>query len=94
MLSEFLIIDSLSHIFVKHDNSAFLYRDRRLYHFDWFIIFFTLQAAAINYAGGSLVWVEDHKEAWLDGEVLELNGEELKVKCTTGNTVSSIFFDC
>lgn len=57
------------------------------------IMFFTLQAATINYAVGSLVWVEDHEEAWLDGEVLELNGEELKVKCATGKTVSSFFFD-
>ncbi|CAO2831955.1 unnamed protein product [Amaranthus hypochondriacus] len=45
-------------------------------------------AATINYAVGSLVWVEDHEEAWLDGEVLELNGEELKVKCATGKTVA------
>ncbi|XP_021724818.1 myosin-6-like isoform X2 [Chenopodium quinoa] len=48
---------------------------------------FPKQAASINYVVGSLVWVEDNEEAWLDGEVVEVNGEELTVKCTTGNTV-------
>ncbi|KAL2923072.1 Myosin-6, partial [Bienertia sinuspersici] len=46
-----------------------------------------MQVASINYAVGSLVWVEDQDESWLDGEVSEVNGEELKVNCTTGNIV-------
>ena len=39
---------------------------------------------------GSLVWIEDPDEAWLDGEVVEI-----KVLSTSGNTVSAfdnIFF--
>lgn len=27
--------------------------------------------------------------AWIDGEVLEANSEEIKVLCTSGNTVST-----
>lgn len=36
---------------------------------------------------GSQVWVEDPDEAWLDGEVVEANGQEIKVNCQT-KTVS------
>lgn len=38
---------------------------------------------------GSLVWVEDSEEAWLDGEIVEVKGEEIKVLCTSGKTVSA-----
>ncbi|KAK6145891.1 hypothetical protein DH2020_019760 [Rehmannia glutinosa] len=37
-------------------------------------------------AVGSLVWVEDPEVAWIDGEVVEVNGEEIKVVCTSGKT--------
>ncbi|XP_010522522.1 PREDICTED: myosin-6 [Tarenaya hassleriana] len=36
---------------------------------------------------GSHVWVEDPDEAWMDGEVVEVNGEEIKVLCTSEKTV-------
>ncbi|CDY31978.1 BnaA07g00170D [Brassica napus] len=36
---------------------------------------------------GSFVWVEDPEEAWLDGEVTEVNGVDIKVRCTSGKTV-------
>lgn len=36
---------------------------------------------------GSLVWVEDPVVAWIDGEVLEVNGADIKVLCTSGKTV-------
>ncbi|KAL1550095.1 myosin-6-like [Salvia divinorum] len=36
---------------------------------------------------GSLVWVEDPNEAWIDGEVVAVNGEDITVLCTSGNTV-------
>ncbi|KAJ0262025.1 Myosin-10 [Hirschfeldia incana] len=32
---------------------------------------------------GSIVWVEDADEAWIDGEVVEANDEEVKVNCQT-----------
>ncbi|KAF5930549.1 hypothetical protein HYC85_031422 [Camellia sinensis] len=41
----------------------------------------------VSFAVGSLVWVEDPDDAWLDGEVVEVNGEEIKVLCTSGKTV-------
>lgn len=52
-----------------------------------------MQAVSIHYVVGSLVWVEDQEEAWLDGEVVEVNGEELTVNCTTGNIVSFFISD-
>ncbi|XP_030499748.1 myosin-6 isoform X1 [Cannabis sativa] len=44
-------------------------------------------AGAFNPVVGSLVWIEDPDLAWLDGEVLEINGENIKVLCTSGKTV-------
>ncbi|PHU13460.1 Myosin-14 [Capsicum chinense] len=46
-----------------------------------------LQAASVSLAVGSLVWVEDPDVAWIDGEVLEVNGADVKVSCTSGKTV-------
>lgn len=37
---------------------------------------------------GSLVWIEDPEVAWIDGEVVEVNGQDIKVLCTSGTTVS------
>lgn len=51
--------------------------------------FSIFQAASVSFAVGSLVWIEDPDEAWLDGEVVETNGENLKVLCTSGKTVST-----
>ncbi|KZV15259.1 myosin-6-like [Dorcoceras hygrometricum] len=36
---------------------------------------------------GSHVWVEDPELAWIDGEVTEVDGEEIKVICSSGRTV-------
>ncbi|WZZ85836.1 myosin-13 isoform X5 [Brassica napus] len=36
----------------------------------------------------SFVWVKDPEEAWLDGEVIEVNGDDIKVQCTSGKTVA------
>lgn len=33
--------------------------------------------------------MEDPDEAWIDGEVVSVNGENVKVLCTSGKTVSS-----
>ncbi|KAL2978306.1 hypothetical protein AAZX31_13G112200 [Glycine max] len=44
-------------------------------------------AATANPIIGSHVWVEDSQVAWIDGEVLEVKGEEIKVLCTSGKTV-------
>lgn len=50
---------------------------------------FALQAAAVSLVVGSLVWVEDPDAAWIDGEVMEINGEGIKVHCTSGKMVSA-----
>lgn len=36
---------------------------------------------------GSCVWVEDPEVAWIDGEVIEVKGNDIKVKCSSGKTV-------
>ncbi|VAI40800.1 unnamed protein product [Triticum turgidum subsp. durum] len=33
---------------------------------------------------GSHVWIEDADEAWMDGQVEEVNGEDLVINCTNG----------
>ncbi|XP_050206968.1 myosin-6-like [Mercurialis annua] len=43
--------------------------------------------AAITLVVGSLVWLEDPDEAWVDGEVIEVKGDDIKVLCTSGKTV-------
>ncbi|CAN1242723.1 XI-2 [Linum perenne] len=44
-------------------------------------------AASVNFAVGSLVWLEDPDVSWIDGQVLEINGNDLKVQCTSDKTV-------
>ncbi|PQQ00844.1 hypothetical protein Pyn_39723 [Prunus yedoensis var. nudiflora] len=44
-------------------------------------------AANVNLAVGSLVWVEDPEVAWMDGEVVGVNDEEIEINCTSGKTV-------
>lgn len=40
---------------------------------------------------GAQVWLEDPIEAWIDGEIVEVNGEDIKVLCSSGKTVSNYF---
>ncbi|KAK9733826.1 hypothetical protein RND81_04G095200 [Saponaria officinalis] len=44
-------------------------------------------AGSASLAVGTLVWVEDPDVAWIDGEVVEVIGNNLKVLCTSGKTV-------
>ena len=39
---------------------------------------------------GSVVWVEDPDDAWIDGEVVGVNGEKIEVLCTSGKTVRTL----
>lgn len=48
-----------------------------------------LQAANLTPMVGSLVWLEDPEVTWIDGEVVEVNGDQIKVLCTSGKTVSA-----
>ncbi|KAG2289277.1 hypothetical protein Bca52824_048881 [Brassica carinata] len=47
-------------------------------------------AASVKIALGSQVWVEDTDEAWLDGEVVESNDDEVKVNCETKTVVAKV----
>ncbi|WVZ73148.1 hypothetical protein U9M48_021492 [Paspalum notatum var. saurae] len=48
-----------------------------------------LQAAQASIAVGSQVWVEDPDEAWIDGEVIKVNGDTVTVKCSNDKTVTA-----
>ncbi|PON94902.1 Myosin [Trema orientale] len=50
-------------------------------------MFLVAQAAQVNFVVGSHVWVEDPEEAWIDGEVVEVYDEELKIESTSGKMV-------
>ncbi|KAK2648827.1 hypothetical protein Ddye_016316 [Dipteronia dyeriana] len=43
--------------------------------------------AGFSPAVGTLVWVEDPEVTWIDGEVVEVKGNEIKVLCTSEKTV-------
>ncbi|KAJ3691579.1 hypothetical protein LUZ61_020743 [Rhynchospora tenuis] len=45
-------------------------------------------AAQVNIAVGSQVWAEDPEEAWIDGEVLDVNGDSIKIQATDGRTIT------
>jgi len=47
----------------------------------------SIMEAPINIIVGSHVWVEDSEVAWIDGEVLEINGRKAKIQTTNGTTV-------
>ncbi|XP_010522441.1 PREDICTED: myosin-7 [Tarenaya hassleriana] len=47
-------------------------------------------ASSVKVTVGSHVWVEDPDEAWIDGEVEEANGEEIKVKCSGKSVVAKV----
>ncbi|KAI9078793.1 hypothetical protein K1719_039251 [Acacia pycnantha] len=44
-------------------------------------------ATSINFRVGTQVFVEDPEVAWIDGEIVETNGEEIKVECASDKTV-------
>ncbi|KAL6526639.1 hypothetical protein OROGR_015729 [Orobanche gracilis] len=44
-------------------------------------------SVSASIAVGSQVWVEDPDVAWIDGEVVEVNGDEIKVNTTSEKTV-------
>lgn len=48
-----------------------------------------MQATSSNVVVGSRVWVEDPEVAWIDGEVVEVKGEEIKIKCSSGKEVNA-----
>ena len=51
-----------------------------------------MQASPINIIVSSHVWVEDSKVVWIDGEVLEINGQKAKLQLTNGKTVRHCYY--
>ena len=51
-------------------------------------MFVPSQASKNRFVVGSHVWVEDPDEAWMDGLVEEINGDELVINCTSGKKVN------
>lgn len=51
---------------------------------------FRQQASLHSIVVGSEVWVEDPDVAWIDGNVLDVKGDEVTIKCTSGATVSTL----
>lgn len=41
----------------------------------------------MNIIVGSHVWVEDSDIAWLDGQVLKINGQKVEIQASNGKTV-------
>lgn len=59
-------------------------------YFSRFSYVIVQQATPVTITVGSHVWVEDADEAWMDGEVLEVAGGEVKISCTSGKTVRTL----
>ncbi|KAM7466320.1 hypothetical protein LguiB_013882 [Lonicera macranthoides] len=45
------------------------------------------ETVSANLVVGSRVWVEDPEVAWIDGEILEVNGQEIKISSSSGKVV-------
>ncbi|KAK9082960.1 hypothetical protein Scep_029431 [Stephania cephalantha] len=50
---------------------------------------YAIGAAPVNVTVGTFVWAEDPEVSWIDGEVVEVNGDEIKINCTSGKTIVS-----
>ncbi|GLT72613.1 hypothetical protein SLA2020_445320 [Shorea laevis] len=44
-----------------------------------------------NVVVGSLIWVEDQELVWIDGQVIDINGEEAEIQTSNGKTVVAKF---
>jgi hypothetical protein len=49
-----------------------------------------LQGTKVNIIVGSHVWAEDAETAWVDGEIVKINGEEAEIQATNGKKVTWI----
>ena len=52
-----------------------------------YFICLSLQASLVNIIVGSHVWVEDPALAWIDGEVIRIDGQDVHVQTTNGKKV-------
>ncbi|KMZ70178.1 hypothetical protein ZOSMA_1G01500 [Zostera marina] len=47
-------------------------------------------ATPVTISVGSQVWIEDQEEAWIDGEVLSIDGDKVRVQTSNGKEVVSM----
>ncbi|MQM03569.1 hypothetical protein Taro_036360 [Colocasia esculenta] len=47
------------------------------------------EGTPVHVVVGSSVWVEDPDLAWIDGQVLEVKSDEVKISCTSGKLVTA-----
>lgn len=47
-----------------------------------------IQGTPVNIIVGLHVWVEDHEEAWIEGQVLEIKESDATILTTDDKTVS------
>lgn len=45
----------------------------------------------VNIIVGSHVWIEDHEEAWLEGEVTEIKGRDATITTSNGKTIFQVY---
>lgn len=55
-----------------------------------FLVLLFIQGTPVNIIVGSHVWAEDPEAAWIDGEVIQINGSDATIATTNGKTVSQI----
>lgn len=46
-----------------------------------------MQSTPVNIIVGSHVWIEDQSVAWIDGQVSQINGQDVQVQTSDGRTV-------
>nr|XP_016489507.1 PREDICTED: myosin-9-like isoform X1 [Nicotiana tabacum] len=48
-----------------------------------------MQSTPVNIIVGSHVWIEDQSVAWIDGQVSQINGQDVQVQTSDGRTVTA-----
>lgn len=51
-----------------------------------FLVLLFIQGTPVNIIVGSHVWAEDPEAAWIDGEVIQINGSDATIATTNGKT--------
>lgn len=51
-----------------------------------------MQGTLVNIIVGTHVWVEDPEQAWTDGQVTKINGQEAEIEISDGKKVHLHYF--
>lgn len=54
--------------------------------------FQNMQGTPVNIIVGSHVWIEDPEDAWLDGQVSKITGQEAEIEASNGKKVGKDLF--